>query len=477
MNRSKFAFFSLAARGEGHFVQPYSHDNRRDIMPSYITLIRAMLCSFRLWNSRHPMIVIAVNLTARERADLLQSGASRLLDPPRGFDIRDHLPSRPQPPWQPNCTGYRHGRPDWTNWNRKDMHKTLFKFLVWTQTAFEVVAFVDADQVFLGNPDAIFHALMPKTKLGRGVLLDSRDARGAPPYLCTHTERMGVNISTPACASLDFVADGGERPGCRRYGWTAGLFVTRPSEWRFARLLNRTRLGDFPRYTNTEQDVLDAEFAAPQCPGRPSLLASQWLSDGSDGGSDGGSDRREGRGHGLGQGEAGVEDRGERLVKVASRRCRRSERAWDLNTPLCPGWDLNTPLPLPRCPPCEHAYTRTTTRAPDLGRMVQPPLSFWSLSVAPFDPIRGTAAYLYWAYVATIAVHHRRKDDARAAALAEGVCSVRPRTPRPALFGRMARGMWDRNVSLALRLRLEGVLRATARSTVIARPYASSASR
>ena len=79
-------------------------------------------------------------------------------------------------------------------------------------------------------------------------------------------------------------------------------------------------------------------------------------------------------------------------------------------------------------------------------------------------------AFLYWAYVGTIAVHHRRKDDARAAALADGVCRVQPRAVPPLpLFGRRTRDLWQRNESHALRQRLERVLRATAR-TIAAAP-------
>ena len=72
------AYFSLAARGEGHGIQPYAAT--RDVLPSYFTVIRSMLCSFRLWRSDYPMILLAVNLTRGEQSELLRSGATRIVD-------------------------------------------------------------------------------------------------------------------------------------------------------------------------------------------------------------------------------------------------------------------------------------------------------------------------------------------------------------------------------------------------------------
>jgi hypothetical protein len=259
------AFFTLAARGEGHAPQPYTATE--DVLPSYFTMVKSMLCSFRLWRSAYPMILIAVNLTKREQQELLESGADRILDLTK-FDTRPFLPQQSQPSWWPNCTTFSRGIPLWHNWNRKDMHKTLYKFAIWNATEFDEVAFVDADVAFLRKPDSFFEALVSKTGMQKGILFPF--PAGVPPYVCTPEEKKMPNLSIPLCETLDFVGSSTIKAGCQLYGWNAGFFVTRPNPHTYLRLVTRSRSGDFPWFTNTEQDVLEAEFEPPQCPGRAS---------------------------------------------------------------------------------------------------------------------------------------------------------------------------------------------------------------
>lgn len=123
------------------------------------------------------------------------------------------------------------------------------------------VAFVDADMVFIAQPDAIFAALTLVAGIKQGVL------SFAPRQSAWVCQRNSINATTttPRCGRLEFVADLSVRPRCHLLGWQASLFVASTSASRASRILERASSGDFSRFTNTEQDVLDAEFWPPQC--------------------------------------------------------------------------------------------------------------------------------------------------------------------------------------------------------------------
>ena len=272
----KRAIFTLVARGDGHSVQPWNA--KHEIMPDFHLLARSMLCSYRLWQSAIPMIVLAANISSAAQQDLIRAGGPQtsVLDL-SWWDTRAlaFYPYRQkQQSWQPDCNNTLRGKPVWSVANRKDMHKTLFKLALWNLTEYDEVAFVDADVTFLTSPDSLFAALTPgdkSNKIGRGILDPSTRP---PPYTCYGSEKKSNLTGRPRCASLDFAAGVGIRESCRRYGWQTGFFATRPSKARFASMLRRSKLGDFSLHTHTEQDIIEAEFAAPQCLGRASLPPS-----------------------------------------------------------------------------------------------------------------------------------------------------------------------------------------------------------
>jgi hypothetical protein len=131
------AFVSLAARGEGHFAQPY--ESKRDLLPDYLSVIASMLCSFRLWRSRYPMIILASNVTSTDIAFMLTQGASRVVDVSL-LNMRRYLPTSEQPATRPDCSiRQKDGRPAWFVANRGDFIKTLLKAAAWNLTEFDEV--------------------------------------------------------------------------------------------------------------------------------------------------------------------------------------------------------------------------------------------------------------------------------------------------------------------------------------------------
>ena len=248
---SSRAFVSLAAAGAGHFTQPWSSST--DLLPRYALGIQSMLCSFRQWHSVYPMVVLAINLTSDEQSALRASGAARVLDV-SWFDMR---------PFSVNVQrgllnvlrgkdcrmNASNGQTAWFVSNRDDMHKTMFKALVWNLTEYDEVAFVDADMAFVANPDAVFTALRPALGVSTGILPESPRATA---WVCTKEQRESTAVVS-RCPALSFAGALSVRPRCpHTLGWQGGFFVTRTSKARFHALLRRGAEGDFDLFVNGE---------------------------------------------------------------------------------------------------------------------------------------------------------------------------------------------------------------------------------
>lgn len=205
------AYVTLLASGGGGYLTHVGATHAPK--PDYIATITPMICSFKRAQSLHPLIVLAVNLTASEQDALRALGGD-----PRTFDVIDVTPQaarlttllreRQQPR---DCR--LQGSGWWIVWNRFDFDQTMFKALLWSELAgrYDEVAFFDVDVLFRRSPDKLFEALTPGEeppgRAGRG------GGKGHTWWLWHSSKTSGCGNFTPAwtrrrrlCARLDFVA-------------------------------------------------------------------------------------------------------------------------------------------------------------------------------------------------------------------------------------------------------------------------------
>ena len=267
------AFFTLVARGEGSYIKPTSRDVN---LPSYIRVVLPLLCTFRRTGSAYRLGVLAYGLAEHEHATMLTHGADFIVD----ISSTDLSAARPFPQhdnatW-PNCLPI--GAGGWAIAGRSDGWKTLLKIVLYRQTDYDEVVFLDADTAVKRTPDALFNALSRRSH--RKLLMN-------PFYSCGRrwlSQRL-------RCATLEFAALPSGRQDCRpagsmeaaaapfllnhsetkRYrsrprvlpswpGFQTSVVVTRPSAARADALLRRALTGQFTPNTRTEQDVIDSEY-------------------------------------------------------------------------------------------------------------------------------------------------------------------------------------------------------------------------
>ena len=200
---------------------------------------------------QYPLVVLTANLTAAERATLVHMGADRVIDLTFWRSWRYAPPFDSMEAHSPNRSDCRFvGSTAWVVHGRTDFSQTLVKLALWNLTEYDELAFFDVDSVIVQPPHRLF---------------DELETARQPSCRRGGRAKDGAAEPSPLCETLDFVGmRGGDRRRCRLAGWQTGLFVTRPSRSTFRSLLRRSREGDFSRFTHTEQDVIDAEFVAPQ---------------------------------------------------------------------------------------------------------------------------------------------------------------------------------------------------------------------
>jgi len=154
------------------------------------------------------IIVIAAFLAAQDVQLLRRAGADYICDA-SGFDTKSMY----------------HPYSGTDTQGRRDGAMTYYKFLLFNLTSVGQVLYFDADVAMLEDPSYI---------------LDS--------------------VST----DVEIVAtrEGHQENTLRPYGgWNDHIMFVRPSERRFNNLVFRAKTGNYRPYTNTEQDVVENEFA------------------------------------------------------------------------------------------------------------------------------------------------------------------------------------------------------------------------
>jgi hypothetical protein len=280
-----------------------------------------MLCSFRRIRSSYPLLLLTSNLTASELAVLRAlDGPHEILDiTNQALADRERwsAATRAGPRGKPHDCLIK-ARGGWMSWGRSDFEQTLLKRVLWSalEGIYDEVCFLDADSLLLSSPDALFDALRPLERpstmpvpaaaaspSGRGRHLGrlwwhrSRgcaypwmaSAPGAHPrrfcprmqFIASESARqaaatrfggggggvdgpggkeaqlLGLAQQRPASANR---TDHGNRSPCDVPGWQSGFFLTRPSKAMAEALWLRAYSGNFSIFTNTEQDVIDAEW-------------------------------------------------------------------------------------------------------------------------------------------------------------------------------------------------------------------------
>ena len=287
---AKRCFSTVLVRGTGSYIARF-HKTKPN-RPNYVASAIPLLCSFRRAGSAYPFVILAVNLTGAEHDALRVQGGLVVNITQPANKLRFELPHG-----VPSCKPKGAGA--WQVWGRSDFAETMIKTLLWKTLAelgYDEVAYVDADSIFLSRPDVIFDALRPQ-ELGRQSrahrILSLRDlARCRTPGRPHHGSQ-----HRRLCPSLQFAASFSSRLDimktttelanhtlCQQPGWQSGFFVTRPSLSTFWSLQRRARDGNFTLFTQTEQDVLDAEFpVSEQCvgvglPKQPSCTRHAYMS-------------------------------------------------------------------------------------------------------------------------------------------------------------------------------------------------------
>lgn len=250
------AFVTVVARGPGHGIRPWNVNDSVNFASGLrepeatkvlIALTTVLACSYKRWRSKekYPLVAITANLTHDELSELRLSGVDHVVDM-SGFASWEwappwiRQPSLPvtTPPWRMDCAGGK----GWSAMNRQDFPKTMLKYHAWNLTdLYDEFVHIDADTFFTGGSDHFFDVLRRADAPG------SRHGCRAP------------------CARIEFAADKSNRP-CAMVGWQSSIMVAHTSQRRFQSLLQRTYLGDFSPFTNSDQDVLDAEFPPPCSP-------------------------------------------------------------------------------------------------------------------------------------------------------------------------------------------------------------------
>ena len=310
LTKARRAYVTLLARGSGSYVSPLYA--RRPEVPDYVATSLPLLCSFRRVRSAYKLVILVANLTAAEVGILRDVGGDAIADIidishyEHGRPTRRHSASAaavtPPAAAAPTSTVYStmERRPpasclmkglkgSWMVHGRSDFDSTMLKTAVWRELAgrYEQVAFIDADTILLRRPDELFMALDPHVR--RGVRACSY------PNYCPHgvswgksaqwwqwppsTSKSGCGLGYPSmarrralCDELTFVAPessrertaerwNSSRRECLRPGWQSGFFFTRPSVEVAEALASRALSGDFSLFTQTEQDVIDAQYA------------------------------------------------------------------------------------------------------------------------------------------------------------------------------------------------------------------------
>jgi len=254
--------------GGGSYIAP-QHE-LRPVLPDYVSTAIPLLCSLRRVGSSYPIVVLAVNITHAESKALGAHGA--IVRDVSALAAQQHMAL---PIEARSCKLDTKG--SWQVWGRGDFAQTMVKALLWKELAelgYDEVAYVDGDSIFLAHPDAIFDVLDP-VLLGRQSRAHRTLALRDMGRCKRRGDKPGVNDyrHRRLCPRLSFVARFSSRheltkewivdrsrSACVQPGWQSGFFVARPSVRTYEALVRRARSGNFSTFTQTEQDVLDAEF-------------------------------------------------------------------------------------------------------------------------------------------------------------------------------------------------------------------------
>ena len=168
--------------------------NRAD----YLKTVIPLLCSHRRLRSSYPLVVMSANLTASEESTLLAHGAHSVV-PVTAFADRLRAWWAERIPPRLDCSLECGPKDAYCYSGRGDLFDTIVKFAVWG-LAFDEVVYVDADSVFVRNPDPLFAALRGSGG-GDGACTGVFCGSNLNAFCKAHKRS-----ALPPCASLDFAA-------------------------------------------------------------------------------------------------------------------------------------------------------------------------------------------------------------------------------------------------------------------------------
>ncbi len=169
------------------------------------------ICSLKSLQTQYPVLVFTANAAPHEIEKLKEAGVDAVCDVSwwtTPFEINN--------PDKGKC----HAQ------TRVDGVLTYYRFLAWNQTKYDSIMMFDTDVFFTRNPDD------------------------------------GFTIEEDA-ELLAFPEDSGRSGLSNNWlkGWNIHITRIKPSARRFFNLLFRTRYGNYRPFINTEQDVVETEFA------------------------------------------------------------------------------------------------------------------------------------------------------------------------------------------------------------------------